>query len=112
MIETLHLAGTAALIMCVLASAGFCLLYHLSAPWWRSAEGVHLMTFTAALAVIFGWLLFRNATATHGRLGVGDEITRTGVYGLVAGLLLWRVALLWRRQIQPVFRRTARPRSR
>lgn len=103
-----HLAGTAALVACVLASTGFCVLYHLSAPWWRSPEGVHLMSFTAALAVIFGWLLFRNLTASHGHLSAADEITRTGVYGAVAGLLLWRVVLLWRRQIQPAFRRAGK----
>ncbi|NEA22598.1 hypothetical protein [Actinomadura bangladeshensis] len=111
MIDALHLAGTVALWLGLVSAAMFCGLYHLSAPWWRSAEGWHLMSFTGGLALILGWLAYRSIFAAPPPT-TGDEVGRTIVYSLVAVLMIWRLGLLWRRQIQPAFRRTVRSRSR
>lgn len=102
-----HEIGTAALWLGVAAGAAFVVLYHVSARWWRSAEGRHLMSFTAALAMILGWLAYRSLTAPRA-LSQVEEYGRTVVYVVVAGLLLWRLELLLRRQILPGLRRKER----
>ena len=104
----IHTIGTVALWAGVAAGLLFCLAYHLSARWWASAEGRHLMSFTAALTLIIGWLAYRSITAARS-LSTADQYTRTGVYVIVAALLTWRLVLLWRRQIHPSL---ANPRKR
>lgn len=105
--HVVHAVGTAALWVCALSALGFCGLYHLSAPWWRSAEGRHLMSFTGGLALIFSWLVYRSFVAPAPP-SAGDEVGRMSVYLVVAVLLLWRLELLWRRQIWPGLRRSER----
>lgn len=99
-----HLAGTLALWLGLVSAVAFCGLYHLTAPWWRSAEGRHLMSFTGGLALILSWLGYRSIFAAPPPT-TGDEVGRTIVYTVVAVLMVWRVALLWRRQIRPAIRR-------
>lgn len=107
-----HLVGTAALWVGVGAGGLFVAAYALSAPWWRSAEGWHLMSFTGALTLICGWLAYRSIY-TPRTLSGPEEWTRATVYLVVAALLVWRLSLLWRRQIAPSFRRRrARERTR
>jgi hypothetical protein len=98
--NAVHLAGTIALWLGLVSSAALCGLYHLTAPWWRSAEGRHLMSFTGGLALILSWLAYRSVFAAPPPTA-GDEVGRT----VVAVLMVWRLALLWRRQIRPAFRR-------
>lgn len=107
-----HLVGTAALWTGVGAGVLFVLAYALTAPWWRSAEGRHLMCFTGALTLIIGWLAYRSIYTPRTLTGA-EEWTRAAVYVVVALLLLWRLSLLWRRQICPgLRRRRARERTR
>ncbi|WP_141576108.1 hypothetical protein [Actinomadura sp. WMMA1423] len=104
MIHEVHLAGTIALWLALASAVAFCGLYHLTAPWWRSGEGRHLMSFTGGLALILSWLAYRSIFAAPPPTA-GDEVGRTAVYSVVAVLMVWRVGLLWRRQIRPAFRR-------
>lgn len=106
----IHLLGDWSAFAGAATSLAFVVLYHLSAPWWRSAEGRHLMSFTASLALMLSWVSYRITVTTPGPLPLSDEIVRTVVYALIAGLLLWRLALLWRRQIGPGLRRRKEPR--
>jgi hypothetical protein len=106
--HVVHTIGTLALWTALGAALLFCLLYHLSAPWWRSAEGRHLMSFTGGLGLVFGWLAYRSVTTAPGDAHPAEETARTCVYLSLAVLLLWRLGLLWRRQIHPALRRRER----
>lgn len=102
--HAVHLAGTVALWLSLGSAVTFCGLYHLTAPWWRSAEGWHLMSFTGGLGLILSWLAYRSIFAAPPPTA-GDEVGRTVVYSIVAALMVWRLGLLWRRQIRRAFRR-------
>lgn len=97
----IHLLGTISLAVGSGAATLFVAAYWVSARWWRSEEGWHLMSFTAALALILDWLLYRNLITTARPAAIGEEIGRAAIYCAIAGLLLWRLWLLWRRQIRP-----------
>lgn len=99
MIHLLHLAGDVAVWAALVSALLFCGLYALLAPWWTSGEGWHLMTMTAAIGISFGWLAYRMVTAPPRALSPGTEATRTGLYVLLAALLIWRLALLIRSQV-------------
>ncbi|WP_242892404.1 putative phage holin [Actinomadura litoris] len=104
----IHLLGTIGMVAAAVGSAGFCVVYHLSARWWRSEEGWHLMSFTGALAAAFVWLTVRTFVVSPRPVSVGVEVGRTLVFCGIAGLLWWRLWILYRRQIRPVVRRGRR----
>ncbi|KAB2347361.1 putative phage holin [Actinomadura rudentiformis] len=101
----IQLIGTIGLVAAAVTSTTFCLLYHLSARWWRSEEGWHLMSFTAALAVVFDWVTVRSFLAGARPVSLGVEIARAVIYCTIAALLMWRCWLLYRRQIRPGLKR-------
>jgi hypothetical protein len=101
----IHLLGNLAAFTAAGSALLFCFLYHLSARWWTSPEGRHLMSFTALLGLVFAFSSYRIAVAQVRPLPTGDEIARTVIFWLVASSLLWRLLLLWRAQIRPAFRR-------
>lgn len=109
-VELIHLLGDVAVLVSATAASLFCLLYHLTAPWRRSPEGRHLMLFTALHALVFSWIGFRALTGTSLDLPRGQEEVRAGVYLLAAVCLVWRLSLLYRRQIGPGLRRRKDPR--
>lgn len=95
-----HLIGNAAVWVALAAAVAFCGLYAAVAPWRRSGEGWHLMTFTAVLAVAFGWIAYRQTTSTVPLRPLGSEVARAAILGALAGLLVWRLLLLIRAQIR------------
>lgn len=97
--------GTIGLVAGAAAATAFVVLYHLSARWWRSEEGIHLMAFTGALAVVFDWIAMRTFLANPRPVSLGVEITRAVIYCTVAALLVWRLWLLYRLQIRPGLKR-------
>lgn len=107
----IQLIGTIGLVACAVASSGFVVLYHLSARWWRTEEGWHLMTFTGALAVVFDWVTFRTLAVDPRPVGPAVGIVRAAIFIIIAVLLAWRVWLLYRRQIRPGLRRTERSKT-
>ncbi|MER6810002.1 hypothetical protein ABT299_12045 [Spirillospora sp. NPDC000708] len=100
--SAVHVGGTVALWLGLASSTGFCIAYHLTAAWWRNGEGRHLMSFTATVALILGWLAYRSMAAPPPPT-TGEEVGRTVVYSVVAALMIWRLGLLWRRQIRRAF---------
>lgn len=98
MTHLFHLAGNGAVWVAFVAAIAFCGLYTAVAPWWRSSEGRHLMTFTAVIGIAFGWIAFRMVT------GFGSpqwlEVVRVAILGALAVLLVWRLLMLIRAQIR------------
>jgi hypothetical protein len=93
-IPVLHQVGNAAIWTAFVAAAAFCAVYAAMAPWWKSSEGRHLMTFTAILAVAFGWLCLRLILGP-----IPVEIPRAVLLGALALSLIWRLVLLIRNQM-------------
>jgi hypothetical protein len=100
MSSLLRLAGDAAVWTALTSSVAFCLLYATLAPWWRSAEGWHLMTFTAVIAAAFGWLAYRQTTAHRAPSPVAIETARACLLAALAALLVWRLVMLIHTQTQ------------
>ena len=99
--ELMHTAGNVAVWLAFGAAVVFCGLYSVIAPWRSTAEGWHLMTFTGVVGVAFGWLAYRQ-TLTRTTIGaLPVEVGRVAIYAALAALLVWRLALLLRAQIQP-----------
>jgi hypothetical protein len=97
-IHVVHLIGSAAVWVALVASVAFCALYAAVAPWWRSGEGRHLMTFTAVIGIAFGWIAFRMATGFGAQQWL--EMVRAAILGALAVLLVWRLLMLIRAQIR------------
>lgn len=108
----IHRLGDIAAIIGAVAATVTCIAYHLSARWWESEEGRHLMSFTAALAVYLDWASYRILTSQAALLKAGDDVARTVVFASVAVLLVWRFLLLGRRQIWASWRRAGAGRGR
>ena len=105
MIQTI---GTIGLAVGAVAATAFVVLYHLAARWWKSEEGWHLMSFTAALAAVFDWLVVRTLTVDPRPMSIGTGLIRASIYCTVAALLVWRLWLLYRLQIRPGLRKRER----
>lgn len=74
-----------------------CVYYHLTASWWKSAEGRHVMAWTVCTAAIFAFL----TSAVSGRLTLDGKLwVRIVVYGLFFLLGVWRFVLIARAQRQ------------
>jgi hypothetical protein len=97
--------GTALVVASALLAWAFCVGYHLSARWWESEAGRHLMSFTASLGVVLSLWAVGAMTPTK---GLWWEVLRLVAFTGVPVSLAWRVSLLWRRQIHPGLRRRQR----
>ena len=96
-----HQVGNTAVLVALVAAATFCVTYATVAPWRRSAEGWHLMTFTAVIGVAFGWITFRQVVPNMPPpAGLSIEIPRAAILSALAALLVWRLLLLVRAQIR------------
>lgn len=98
MTSLLHLIGNAAVLISVVASATFVALYWVSARWWKSEEGWHLMTFTGVIGVAFGWITYRQVISSTPPAALSIETPRAVILSALAALLVWRLALLLRAQ--------------
>lgn len=75
----------------------FVVLYALTAPWYRSEEGAHLMAFTGYLTVVLGYI----AVTTVTRVAAPSlPLPRAFVFGGLAALMIWRLSILIRAQIR------------
>jgi hypothetical protein len=83
-----------------LASAGFCVVYHVrtGGTWATSVHGAHLMTFSASMAGILALIVVNQ-------LGVIPvwlvPYLAAGIYITVAWLFLWRLDILTLDQRRP-----------
>jgi hypothetical protein len=98
-----HLIGDAAIWVAFMAAVAFCATYAVVAPWRRSAEGWHLMTFTAVIGIAFAWIGLRLILGP-----IPVEIPRAVILSALAALLVWRLLLLIRTQIRTQIRRRKR----
>lgn len=96
----LHLIGNVAVWTAFWASVLFCGLYAAMAPWRRSPEGWHLMTFTATIAVAFAWITFRQVISAAPPAAMSIEAPRAAILSALAACLVWRLLLLVRTQIR------------
>lgn len=95
-----HLVGNVAVWVALVASVGFCVAYAAVAPWRRSAEGWHLMTFTAVIGVAFAWIAYRQSLSSTPPARLTLEVPRAVILGALALSLVWRFLLLCRTQIR------------
>lgn len=95
-----HLIGNVAVWVALAASIAFCATYAAVAPWRRSGEGWHLMTFTAVIGIAFGWIAYRQTAAAIPLRPLPSEVARAAILSALAGLLVWRLLLLIRTQIR------------
>lgn len=94
----IQVAGMALVVVSAVLAWAVCLLYHLSAPWWRSESGRHVMTFTAVLALVLSLWAFRVLVPAEGHWW---DVVRLIAFTGVPASLGWRLWLLYRLQVQP-----------
>jgi hypothetical protein len=92
--------GNVLVHLTTLLAWAFIVLYHLSAPWWRTEAGKHVMAFMAALAAVLTLSSLRLATGAPAQTEPVTWFTwlRVLVFASVPAVIGWRVAILWRAQ--------------
>lgn len=90
------LAGTIALWLAAIIAWLFVLVYAISAPWYRSEEGTHLISFTGFLAVVMTYVAVVGLYSSN---EPQYPLARLLVWVGVAVFMGWRFSLLLRRQI-------------
>jgi len=88
------IVGNVLLVISALIATAFVTVYHLSALWWRSPDGRHVMAFMAALALVLDLAVLR--------LFVGHpewfETVRTFTFVVIPIVLGWRFSILLKAQ--------------
>lgn len=98
----LKLLGDYFLFTGALCGLMFCTAYGISAPWWRSEMGRHIMAFTASVSLTLAYASFRVIVPpVRPEFGV-----RALVFGVIAAMLAWRLFMLFREQIREPRKRT------
>jgi hypothetical protein len=101
MISVLHYLGDVAVWVATISSFAFCFTYAAIAPWNKTAEGRHLMTFTFVIGVAFSWVAYRLVTVgPRHHFNADTEAARAIIYIALASVLVWRLMLLIRVQIR------------
>jgi hypothetical protein len=103
----MQVIGTGLVIVSAVLAWAVCIAYHLSARWWASEAGRHLMTFTAVLAVVL--TLWTVGALTPTTKGGWWQIVRLVAFTGVPLSLGWRLWMVYRLQIRPGLRRKERP---
>jgi hypothetical protein len=98
-ISVFHQVGNAAVWVALAASVLFCIGYAVLAPWRSSAEGKHLMMFTAVIGVAFAWIAYRQVISSAPPAALSIEVPRAVILSALAAGLVWRLALLIRNQV-------------
>lgn len=82
----------------------FILYYWLTATWWKSEIGIHLMSFTAYIVVNYVFLSVAVIARRPGaQLPVAGLVWfRLFVYVVGAGMIIWRLSLVVRAQARKV----------
>lgn len=94
----IQMLGTILVVTSAVLAWAVCALYHLSARWWESEAGRHVMTFTAVLAVVLTLWSVGALTPTKGPWW---EIARLVAFTGVPVSLGWRLWMVFRLQIRP-----------
>jgi hypothetical protein len=95
--------GIALVIASAVLAWVFVIAYHLSARWWESEAGRHVMTLTAVIAVVTSlWSVGALLAPTRGDWW---DVVRLVAFTGVPICLGWRLWMLYRLQIRPGLRR-------
>lgn len=97
-----HWIGTALIVVSAVLAIAICVLYHLSARWWESETGRHVMSFTGVIALILTLWTIGALTQTGDRPWWGT--VRLAAFTGVPWVLGWRLWLLIKLQIRPGLR--------
>lgn len=90
--------GNILLFISALIATAFVLLYAVSARWWQSEEGRHLMSFNAVISAVL-WLSVIRVWVPIPPDTPWFAVLRLVVFGLVPIVLGWRLYLLVKVQI-------------
>ncbi|MDK1473590.1 hypothetical protein QNO07_09180 [Streptomyces sp. 549] len=80
-----------------LSALVFVVVYHVLAPWWRSAAGRHLMAVAVTLGLLGAYTVVITAWPECGWL----RVARSVVVVVMAGLLVQRTVMVVRAQREP-----------
>ena len=94
----IHLIGNILIVICAGLATAICALYHLSARWWESEPGRHIMSFTAVIALLL-WLW--TIGAFFDRDATWFQALRLVAFFGLPWVLGWRLWLLYKIQIRP-----------
>jgi hypothetical protein len=98
----IRLLGSLLIMACAAEASTFCVMYHLSARWWTSRQGRHVMAFTAELAVLLDlW----SAGILAGADAPWFQVVRLIAFLGLPFVLGWQLLLLYKIQIRPRRRR-------
>ena len=93
----MQLAGNIVVTIAAVLGWIFVVQYHLSAPWWRSEMGRHMMTYSAVVAAV----LTLSVVRIVGGAGLDTPwfvLLRLIVFCGVPVAIGWRIVILWRAQ--------------
>ena len=96
-----HALGNLGVFAGAASASLFVVVYWLTAPWWKSQEGWHLMAFTGCLGLTLDYSSWRIVTSQVHLQSAGVEVVRAAVFLAVGGLLVWRLVMLYHAQIRP-----------
>lgn len=88
----------------------FCVAYTYLAKWWRHESGVHLFTFSLAMALILTYVAWRIIFPVYVVEPV-DLYARVTIFGIEAILATWRLSILIRSQLRAYRMEVGRDRS-
>lgn len=85
----------AAIIATMLGALTFVIVYAVTARWWATTMGRHVMTFMAAILVV---AFLATLTIFYGTSWPHRDAIRTAAWGAIAACLWWRVFILIKAQ--------------
>jgi hypothetical protein len=100
MIDTLHHAGTIAVVIATVFAWAFVIGYSRD-PWRLFEAGRHLMVFTFGHAVFLTYIVWRNLFAPSDPAPVTVEVVRFLAFTFLAVMFVWRFRILRRGQLAP-----------
>ncbi len=83
--------------LAAIVCAGFVVVYHVRAAWWRSATGRHLMAVGVTLMLLFGYTVAIHVWP-QGCPAAVLRCVRTAVVVAIAGLMVQRTRMVLRAQ--------------
>jgi FlaA1/EpsC-like NDP-sugar epimerase len=100
MIETLHHAGTIAVVVATVFAWAFVIGYSRD-PWRLFEAGRHLMVFTFGHAVLLTYIVWRNVIVSTAVSDPVPEVVRFLAFVFLAVMFVWRFRILRRGQLAP-----------
>lgn len=95
--------GNGLVVVSAVLAALIIVVYHVTARWWESEAGRHIMAFTAAVAAVLGLASVR-IVAGAGLDTAWFVVLRVAVFASVPVVLAWRFGIVLRDQAIPAWR--------